>query len=105
MDPEDVNRKLTFQTKAIIVQHTYGIPADVDRIVQIAAQNGHEIIEDCCPILVSAYKSETVGSFRAADFYSFEMGIFKRVDCKSAQSLGVVGRKSPQFLMRQCISC
>lgn len=74
MDAGVLKRKLTTQTKAIIVQHTYGIPADMDRIASIAAMHGIPIIEDCCHTLASIYKGKTVGSFGKGSFYSFEWG-------------------------------
>jgi dTDP-4-amino-4,6-dideoxygalactose transaminase len=74
MNADDLESKLTPQTKAIVVQHTYGIPADMDRILRIAAKHGIPIIEDCCHTLTSRYKGRTVGSFGMGSFYSFEWG-------------------------------
>ena len=74
MDPEDLNRKLTSQTKAIIAQHTYGIPANMDAILAVADQHGLPVIEDCCHTFVSSYKGRRVGYFGTASFYSFEWG-------------------------------
>jgi dTDP-4-amino-4,6-dideoxygalactose transaminase len=74
MDSDDLERKLTPQTRAIVVQHTFGIPADMERIGRIAAMHGIPIIEDCCHTLVSKYKGKTIGSFGVGSFYSFEWG-------------------------------
>lgn len=74
MDPADLERKLTPQVRAIVVQHTYGIPADMRRIVSIAQERGIPIIEDCCHTLASTYKGRPVGSFGTGSFYSFEWG-------------------------------
>jgi dTDP-4-amino-4,6-dideoxygalactose transaminase len=57
-----------------VVQHTYGIPADMERITQVAQWAGLSIIEDCCHTLASSYKGKTTGAFGAASFYSFEWG-------------------------------
>lgn len=74
MDAGDLERKLTRRTRAIIIQHTYGLPADLDQIVQIAKAAQLPLIEDCCHTLASTYKGKLVGSFGVGSFYSFEWG-------------------------------
>ena len=74
MDASDLERKLTLKTRAIVVQHTYGIPAEMDAILQVAQRTGLPIIEDCCHTLASTLHNKTVGSFGEAAFYSFEWG-------------------------------
>jgi len=74
MNADDLERKLTSRTRAVVVQHTYGIPADMNRIVQIAQRTRLPIIEDCCHTLASTYGNKTVGTFGVASFYSFEWG-------------------------------
>jgi len=74
MDANNLEHKITPQTRAIVVQHTFGIPANIERIVQIAGEKGLPIIEDCCHTLASTYKGKTVGTFGVASFYSFEWG-------------------------------
>lgn len=74
LDPNDLERKLTPQTRAIIVQHTYGIPADMDPIMAIAERRNVPVIEDCCHTLASTYDGKQVGSFGVGSFYSFEWG-------------------------------
>ncbi|MCC9078804.1 DegT/DnrJ/EryC1/StrS aminotransferase family protein [Litorilinea aerophila] len=74
IDPEDLRRKLTSCTRAIIVQHTYGIPANMEGILAVAEEAEIPVIEDCCHTLVSTYKGKQVGSFGVASFYSFEWG-------------------------------
>ena len=74
MDPDDFKLKITSQTRAVVVQHTYGIPANMDSIVQIADERSIHIIEDCCHTLVSKYRGKLVGTFGAGSFYSYEWG-------------------------------
>lgn len=74
MDAGDLERKITPQTRAIVVQHTYGIPADMEQIKYVADKAGILIIEDCCHTLASMYKGKMVGSFGVGSFYSFEWG-------------------------------
>jgi dTDP-4-amino-4,6-dideoxygalactose transaminase len=74
MNPEDLDDKISKNTKAIIVQHTYGIPARVNEIRAIAEKYGVPIIEDCCHTLSSSINGQTVGSMGTASFYSYEWG-------------------------------
>jgi dTDP-4-amino-4,6-dideoxygalactose transaminase len=74
MDPVDLASKINRKTQAIIVQHTFGIPADMDQVLRIAHNWNIPVIEDCCHTLVSKYKGMTVGSFGIGSFYSFEWG-------------------------------
>lgn len=74
MDAKDLSDKLTPHTRAIVVQHTYGIPADMDEIMLVAAAHGIPIIEDCCHTLATTYNGRLVGSFGIGSFYSFEWG-------------------------------
>ena len=74
MEANDLESKITSATRAIIVQHTFGIPADLDRIVQIAQQKGIPVIEDCCHTLATRYKGKFVGTFGVGSFYSYEWG-------------------------------
>lgn len=47
IDPEDIERKVTSRTKAIVVVHYGGHACDMDRIMSIARKNGLKVIEDC----------------------------------------------------------
>lgn len=72
MDPDDLAAKLTPRTRAIVVQHTFGIPADWDAIVAVAADRGLPVIEDCAHAVGTSLHDRLVGSLGAASFYSFE---------------------------------
>jgi len=74
MDPMDLERRLTPGTKAIVFQHTFGIPSAVDEIARIAALRGIPLIEDCCHTYLSEVNGRKVGSFGIAGFFSFEWG-------------------------------
>ncbi len=71
----DVNRiesAITPRTKLIIAQHTYGYPADLDAIVDIAQRKGLPFIEDCCLALGSEYRGKLLGTFGQAAYFSFQ---------------------------------
>jgi len=74
MGVNDLKNKVSSKTKAIIVQHTYGIPADMDDIIKITEEKNIPIIEDCCHTLISTYKGKMIGTFGVGSFYSFEWG-------------------------------
>lgn len=71
MPPDKIEAKITKSTKAIIVQHTYGIPAEMDPILDIAREHDLWVIEDACHALGSRYRGQEVGTFGDAAFYSF----------------------------------
>jgi perosamine synthetase len=71
MDPEDVKRKITPRTRAIMVVHLYGHPCDMDSLVDIAERNNLFLIEDCAEALGSLYKDKYIGGFGNVATYSF----------------------------------
>lgn len=70
IDTAKIEEKITEKTKAIIVQHTYGIPAGMDKILQIAKKYNLHVIEDSCHTIGSKYKGKEVGTFGDAAFFS-----------------------------------
>lgn len=87
IDIEDLKRKIGPKSKVVMVQHTFGLPADIDEILEICQQNnlilGDEdkssssprvntwMIEDCAHSLGAAYKGKKIGTFGRAAFFSF----------------------------------
>ena len=71
IDPEDVKRKITQKTKAIMVVHLYGLPCDMDAVTGICAENGLLLIEDCAEAFGTRYKGQHVGTFGDAATFSF----------------------------------
>jgi perosamine synthetase len=67
-----LEEKITKNTKAIIAQHTYGYPCDMDAIMSIADKNNIPAIEDCCLAFGSKYKGKTAGTFGKAAYFSFQ---------------------------------
>ncbi len=70
IDPEKIEEKVTEQTKGIIAQHTFGIPAEMDKIFEIAKKYNLYVIEDSCHAIGSKYKGKEVGTFGDAAFFS-----------------------------------
>ncbi len=71
MDPKDAEKKITKNTKALIVQHTFGVPAQMDKIIALAKKHHLILIEDCAHALGATYKGKKVGTFGDAAFFSF----------------------------------
>lgn len=71
LDPADVERKITSNTRAIIVQHTFGIPADMERLAEIARAHHCMLIEDCAHAMGASYRGRRVGTIGDAAFFSF----------------------------------
>lgn len=61
IDTNDLEKKITKNTKAIIVQHTFGIPADMEKISKIAKKHHLIIIEDCAHAIGVEYKKKKLG--------------------------------------------
>lgn len=71
IDPEDIKKKITSKTKAIIPVHLYGHPADMDPILEIAKEYGLYVIEDCAEAHGAEYKGKKVGSLGICGAFSF----------------------------------
>ncbi|MBI2426949.1 MAG: DegT/DnrJ/EryC1/StrS family aminotransferase [Candidatus Kerfeldbacteria bacterium] len=71
MSPDDLEKKITPKTRAVIVQHTFGIPADLQRIIAIARKHGLVVIEDCAHAMGARASGNLVGTFGDAAFFSF----------------------------------
>ncbi len=63
IDPDRIEEKITERTKAIIPVHLHGLPADMDKIMKIAAKYNLYIIEDACQAHGAEYRGKKVGSF------------------------------------------
>jgi dTDP-4-amino-4,6-dideoxygalactose transaminase len=71
MDPDLLEERISPKTKAIIIQHTFGNPADLEPIMAIAARHTIATIEDCAHSLGAKYKGKKTGTFGTAAFFSF----------------------------------
>lgn len=71
IDPEDAERKITKQTRAIIIQHTFGFPAKLEELLDLAKKHHLIVIEDCAHSLGGTYKGKKLGTFGDAAFFSF----------------------------------
>lgn len=62
LDPQQVEKAISDKTKAIMVVHNLGVPAEMDSLMAIAAKHSLIVIEDCCEAHGSYYRGRQVGS-------------------------------------------
>jgi dTDP-4-amino-4,6-dideoxygalactose transaminase len=79
LDPDDAESKITNKTKAIIVVHCFGQPADMDRFMEIARKNDVHVIEDCAQAHLTYYKGKLVGTIGNIGAFSFQQS--KHMTC------------------------
>lgn len=71
IDPEDIRRKITPKTKAIIPVHFTGQPCNMNEIMQIAKEHNLIVIEDAAHALGAEYKGRKIGSIGDMTTFSF----------------------------------
>ncbi|MFT4061924.1 MAG: DegT/DnrJ/EryC1/StrS family aminotransferase [Edaphocola sp.] len=71
INPKLIEEKITPQTKAIIVVHTYGLPAAMDEILAIAEKHRLYVIEDAAEVHGQTYNAKRCGSFGHISIFSF----------------------------------
>ena len=71
IEESKIREKINTKTKAIMIQHTFGYPANVEEIKKICDENNLYLIEDCAHALGAKYKNEYCGVFGDASFFSF----------------------------------
>ena len=69
---EDIEKRITKNTKAIIVVHQMGVPCDMDAINQLSEKYGIPIVEDSACAFGSEYKGVKIGNTRNTSVYSFQ---------------------------------
>lgn len=71
ISPEDVIKKITPKTKAVMAVHLYGHPCDMDPLVEICKKHNIFLIEDCAEAIGTMYKGKHVGTFGDLSTFSF----------------------------------
>lgn len=67
LDPGDVKNRLTGRTRAVVVPHMFGMPADIEGLLDLNVP----LIEDCAQAVGSRYRGEYTGTFGRAAIFSF----------------------------------
>jgi len=71
MDVTQIEAKITPRTKAIMAVHIYGLPMDMDPVLDIAKRHGLYVIEDAAQMHGQTYKGKPCGSFGDISTFSF----------------------------------
>src|SRR6202790_4400657 len=71
LDPAKIEQAIPPRTRAIVVVHTFGCPAALAEILEIAARHRLSVIEDACEALGAEYEGRKVGSFGDAGVFGF----------------------------------
>jgi perosamine synthetase len=71
MDPACVEAAITARTKAIVVVHTFGLPADMGALIRLAKLHNLAVIEDACEAIGAAFNDRLVGTFGDISTFAF----------------------------------
>ena len=71
MDPGAAERALTPRTRALMLVHTFGRPAAVDALLELARRHSLRVIEDACESIGATHRSRQTGCFGDAGVFAF----------------------------------
>ena len=95
-DPEDVERRITENTKAIMPVHMMGQPCDMGRIMEIAQKHNLRVIEDAAQAHLAEYRGKKLGTIGDLGCFSFQSS--KTIAC--GEGGGIIGNDDE--LMDRC---
>src|SRR5690606_1608081 len=98
LDPDEVEKHINSNTKAIMPVHIMGLPANMERIMSLAKKHGLAVIEDACQAPFSRYQGKAVGLIGDLGCFSFQAS--KPIAC--GEGGAVVGNN--QALMEECFT-
>ena len=100
LDPASVERLITDKTRAIVPTHLYGLPCDMDPLLDLAGRHNLIVLEDCAHALGATYKGRPVGTFGAGALFSFQT--LKPLNCYGG-GLALVQDKSVAARVRALV--
>ncbi len=71
IDPQRMEEAITPRTRAIMVVHNFGVPADISSILEIAERHGLLVIEDACEAIGAEHRGRKAGSMGHAGVFAF----------------------------------
>lgn len=98
MDQSALERAVTNRTRAVVPTHLYGLPCNMDAILEIAGRHNLAVIEDCAHALGATYRGRPVGTFGDGAIFSFQT--LKPLNCYGG-GMAVVREASVADRVRQ----
>jgi perosamine synthetase len=95
LDPGRIEEAITPRTRAILVVHTFGVPARMHEIMQIARRRGLFVIEDACEALGAELEGKKAGTFGDVGVFAF----YPNKQITTAED-GMAVTQSPEIAMR-----
>jgi len=95
IDPNDIERKITPQTKAILVMHYGGFACDMERIMELARVHNLKVIEDACHGPFSEYQGRKLGTIGDVGCFSF----FSNKNISTGEG-GMLVTRHPEYAAR-----
>ncbi|MCX6222674.1 MAG: DegT/DnrJ/EryC1/StrS family aminotransferase [Bacteroidia bacterium] len=96
LDPREVERRITENTKAIMPVHIMGQPCNMERIMAIAKKHNLKVIEDTCQAHLGVYQGKVLGTIGDLGCFSFQTS--KTISC--GEGGGIIGNN--EELMDKC---
>jgi len=98
LDLADIKKKITGKTKAIILQHTFGIPCINKELLEFLKEQKIKVIEDCAHVIGGEFDNQKLGCIGDAAFYSFGRdkafsSVFGGMAITTDKTLGIEIRK------------
>jgi len=72
IDPALAAEQVTERTRALLIQHTFGIPARIDELLELARRHDLLVIEDCAHVIGGEHEGHRLGAVGDAAFFSFQ---------------------------------
>lgn len=98
LDPDEVEKHVNANTKAIMPVHIMGFPANMERIMAIARKHGLKVIEDACQAPFTTYQGQAVGLIGDLGCFSFQAS----KSISAGEGGAVVG--NDEALMNECFT-
>ncbi|MBN1417454.1 MAG: DegT/DnrJ/EryC1/StrS family aminotransferase [Planctomycetes bacterium] len=73
IDPDDIEHRITPQTKVLMTVHLQGTPCDMDRLLPLARKHGLKVLEDCAQCAGGLHRKRGVGSMGDIGIFSFQV--------------------------------
>ena len=96
LEPKKIEAAITSKTRAIMPVHLFGLPADLDPILEIAKANNLLVVEDAAQAIGSRYNGKAIGSFGDFGCFSF----FPSKNLGGAGDGGLIATNSPEMAER-----